>query len=187
MTEQRRLVQTACGLGAQNAAVISVSGIPFRPEFRALCEMNSCGKYSRCWMCPPDVGPIEPMIEQAKGYEKALVFQTVGRLEDSFDIEGMESAAKRHNRVLLELAEKTAPVLDAPLVLGAGNCQVCDVCARVEDKPCRYPDKAVASLESYGIAVSELAPLCGMKYINGENTVTYFGAVLYGRALQTQP
>lgn len=29
------------------------------------------------------------------------------------------------------------------------------------------------------MAVSELAASCGMKYINGQNTVTYFGAVLF--------
>ena len=37
----------------------------------------------------------------------------------------------------------------------------------------------MASLETYGIAVSELAALAGMNYINGSDTVTYFGAVLY--------
>lgn len=37
-------------------------------------------------------------------------------------------------------------------------------------------DQAVSSLEAYGVAVYELANLSGMKYINGPNTVTYFGA-----------
>jgi hypothetical protein len=35
------------------------------------------------------------------------------------------------------------------------------------------------SLEAYGINVSELAKAAGMNYINGQNTVTYFGAVLF--------
>jgi hypothetical protein len=37
----------------------------------------------------------------------------------------------------------------------------------------------VASLEAYGIFVAKLAEKAGMKYINGVNTVTYFGAVLF--------
>ena len=41
-------------------------------------------------------------------------------------------------------------------------------------------DLAMSSLEAYGINVSVLAPQAGMKYINGINTVTYFGAVLLG-------
>jgi hypothetical protein len=38
---------------------------------------------------------------------------------------------------------------------------------------------AVASLETYGVNVSKLAPAAGMKYVNGQDTVTYFGAVLF--------
>ena len=41
------------------------------------------------------------------------------------------------------------------------------------------PEEAVASLETYGGNVSKLAPAAGMKYINGKDTVTYFGAVLF--------
>lgn len=43
----------------------------------------------------------------------------------------------------------------------------------------RFPDRAMSSLEAYGVNVSELAVQCGMRYINGENTVTYFGAVFF--------
>ncbi|MBM3710008.1 MAG: DUF2284 domain-containing protein, partial [Actinobacteria bacterium] len=35
------------------------------------------------------------------------------------------------------------------------------------------------SLEAYCMNVSTLAELCNMKYINGQNTVTYFGAFLF--------
>ena len=37
----------------------------------------------------------------------------------------------------------------------------------------------MASLEAYGIHVSKLAKAADMKYINGQNTVTYFGGVLF--------
>ena len=65
------------------------------------------------------------------------------------------------------------------LVLGAGGCCVCKRCGAADNIPCRFPDKAVAALESYSINVSKLASACDMKYINGVNTVTYFGGVLY--------
>ena len=63
--------------------------------------------------------------------------------------------------------------------LGAGGCGVCDTCAKRTNEPCRFPEKAMPSLEAYGVNVSELARSAGMKYINGQNTVTYFGAVLF--------
>ena len=59
---------------------------------------------------------------------------------------------------------------------------MCPVCAKREDKPCRFPGKALASLEAYCISVSDLAASCGMKYINGQNTVTYFGAVMFNES-----
>ena len=65
------------------------------------------------------------------------------------------------------------------LHLGAGGCGVCKRCAKVDGEPCRFPSEAMPSLEAYGINVSSLASLSGMKYINGQNTVTYFGAVLF--------
>lgn len=177
------LADAAIKKGADNAAVISVDNIPFRREFRAACEQNTCGKYGGCWMCPPDVGDIDEMIARAKGYRHALIFQSIGRLEDSFDIEGMERAAKRHNALTQELAAELGPLLDTPLKLGAGACQVCGRCSKRDNEPCRYPQKAIASLEAYGIAVSELAERSGMSYINGQNTVTYFGGFLFNTNL----
>lgn len=178
--DKSSLIAVALDAGAHAAAVALVADIPFRREFRAACEQNTCGRYGRCWMCPPDVGDIDAMMERAKGYRRALVYQTIGRLEDSFDIEGMESAAFSHNVLAQRLAQRLLPVLGEDVVkLGAGACHVCARCARMDERPCRYPERAIASLESYGIAVSELAALCGLNYINGSNSVTYFGAFLY--------
>jgi predicted metal-binding protein len=185
MSEEARFGGIARALGAANAGVIPVDAIPFQAGFRTLCEMNACGQYGRCWMCPPDMGPIEALIEQAQNHASALVFQTIGQLEDSFDIEGMESAAQHHNRVTRAIADALAPLGDNPLVLGAGACRMCAACARTVGAACTHPHRALSSLEAYGIAVSELAPLCGMHYTNGPNTVTYFGAILHGRKAGT--
>ncbi len=175
----KSLVKIATEYGAVDAAIVKVDAIPFRREFRAACEQNTCGKYGRCWMCPPDVGDIDELIARAKSYHYALVFQSVGQLEDSFDIEGMEEAAKEHNKLTQTLTEQLSPFLSSPLRLGAGACHVCEHCAKLDHRPCPFPHRAMASLEAYGIAVSELAELAGMKYISGPNTVTYFGGFLF--------
>lgn len=174
------LEQIALDLGAHRAGLIPVAQIPFEPEFRTLCEQNSCGKYGTCWMCPPYVGPVEELIARAKTYQNALVYQMIGQLEDSYDFEGMMAAAQQMNQLSQHLRDRLAPVLEGtPLYLGAGACLVCQRCALLDQQPCRFPERAMPSLESYGINVSQLAPLCGMNYINGANTVTYFGAVLF--------
>lgn len=174
-----QLVQTALDHRAEKAAVIEVAGINFRPEFRKLCEANSCGNYNKCWMCPPDIGDIDSLVEKVKNWPKALVFQTVGQLKNSYDYRGMMAAAKIHGEITLALAEDLEPVLGARLILGAGVCPVCPKCAKRDEEPCRFPDRAIGSLEAHAIAVSELAALGGMNYINGKNTVTYFSAILF--------
>ena len=40
-------------------------------------------------------------------------------------------------------------------------------------------EQAMPSLEAYGVNVSQLAKTAEMKYVNGQDTVTYFGAVLF--------
>jgi hypothetical protein len=48
--------------------------------------------------------------------------------------------------------------------------------------PCRFPDKAVASVESHGIDVTALVTSCGIPYNRGPNTVSYVGLFLFSAA-----
>ena len=85
MNEQK-LIDLALSLGAYQAAVIPVSRIHFDKSFRSLCESNACGNFGMCWMCPPDVGDIVKLIAEAKTFQSALAYQTVGELADGYDI-----------------------------------------------------------------------------------------------------
>ena len=175
-----RLTETARSLGATRAAVISASEVKTDLMFRDMCAANACGMYGKCWTCPPDIGDAETLIAELSGYDYVLVYQYVGALEDSYDFEGMTDAKRVHGTISKAL--RTAiddPAIRKILHLGAGGCGVCTVCAKREGKPCRSPSLAMSSLEAYCIHVSELAKSAGMRYINGENTVTYFGAVFF--------
>lgn len=173
------LIKTIEKLGAHKAGSIEVSKIPFDKELRKSCELNYCGNYNKNWTCPPLLGEAEDLIARAKKYKTAFVYQTVSKIEDSFDYEGMVAALNRHKQVSEKITEYIKERINGGfLQLSAGGCLVCEICAAKENKPCRYPDKAVASLEAYCIYVSKLAELCKMNYINGQNTVTYFGAYL---------
>ena len=165
--------------GAARAAVIEVAKIPFDKGLRAYCAANACGSYGKNWACPPGVGEPDEVIAQARQYRYALVFQAVGQMEDSFDFEGMEAAGRRFWETAERIRGRVADQMPGYLLLTAGGCSLCPVCAKRERKPCRFPELAFASLEAYCVNVSSLAPLCGMKYINGQNTVTYFSAVFY--------
>ena len=77
MSNLELLQQFVLDKGAFRAGIVDVDEIDFEPEFRKLCESNACGLYGKSWMCPPDVGPVEDLIAQAKQFRWALVFQTV--------------------------------------------------------------------------------------------------------------
>ena len=175
-----QLIAETVRLGADRAAVIETARIETDRVFRDMCAANACGVYGRCWMCPPDVGEIGELMAEVHRYDHALVYQRIGQLEDSFDVEGMAEAKTAHKALSQALRSVFREAgIERVLHLGAGGCGVCKPCAKVKGEPCTHPELAMSSLEAYGINVSRMAQTAGMRYINGTNTVTYFGVVLF--------
>ncbi len=174
------LVSLARSVDFDHAELIEASQIICDASFRDQCASNACGIYGKCWMCPPDVGEIEPLMAELRQYPKALLYQSIFSLEDSFDFEGMQKGGRLHHERshALEALLRQEGCTDY-LHLSKGGCGLCPTCAKVEGEPCRFPDKALPSLEAYGVNVSATVKDTSMKYINGVNTVTYFGMVLF--------
>ena len=175
-----KLVQAALGSGARRAAPVSGADIVYSESFREICRSNQCGNYDACWMCPPEIGPIAELVASACSYPFGVLYQTVGTLEDSFDIEGMFAAAADHAAVSQRLQKQVRIMLDNPFLhLTCGGCHLCPVCAKRTGEPCRHPALALPSLEGYGVDVYQTARAAGLPYIHGPNTVTYFGMILF--------
>lgn len=178
--EDQALIDTALSCGAAKATLLDLQQIVLSDTFRAICESNQCGGYGKCWMCPPYIGEIHQLMDTVRSFPRGLWFQTISDIEDSYDIEGMFEAGARHAQVSRRIREKVAPLLKKPfLLLSCGGCHLCEVCAKQEDQPCRFPDQALSSLEGYGVDVYNTTKDTDLKYINGQNTVTYFGIVLF--------
>jgi predicted metal-binding protein len=166
--------------GAHKAAQIPTAQLTFNEVFRSYCERNSCGRYGKNYTCPPLVGGIADLIRKVQTRKTAVLWQTVHALEDSFDFEGMTRGKAIHNAMTLEIADRARENLGPDvLVLGAGGCFLCETCAAVTGEPCRFPGRAMSSLEAHGIDVSKIGTVTDMKYINGVNTVTYFSGLFY--------
>lgn len=172
------LLQLTLDCGAAKAAIIEQSQIVLSAEFRAACERNQCGLYGRCWMCPPDVGEIEALMARIRAFPGGVLYQTIGELEDSFDIEGMTEAGRRHAQVSQRI-QRALPEGLRTLHLTCGGCRMCETCAKASGEPCRFPDRALPSVESYGVDVYNTTRTTALKYINGPDTVTYFGLLLF--------
>ena len=174
------LIQAALAGGAAKATIIPASQVVLSATFFDICKNGGCGNYGRCWMCPPDIGDIHELMDCVRRYEHGLLYQTIGQIEDSFDIEGMQEAGFRHAQVSQKVELAVKPLLPGDhLHLSCGGCRLCETCAKRTGEPCRHPDQALPPMEGYGIDVYQTTRSTDLKYINGQNTVTFFGIVLF--------
>ena len=175
-----KLVHLALAVGFDHAQWIDAEQIVLDRRFRQQCADNACGIYGKCYMCPPDIGDIDALMEKVKAYPGGIFYQSISKLEDSFDFESMQEGGRLHSEKsrALDNALREAGYTGF-LHLSKGGCGACTPCAKATGEPCRFPEKALSSLEAYGVNVSATAKHTSLKYINGVNTVTYFGLVLF--------
>ena len=174
------ILQAVLDCDAIKAVYITQNQIVLSADFRKICKTNQCGGYGRCWMCPPYIGEIDALIEIVRSYPGAVLYQTIHDIEDSYDIEGMFAAGKKHAKTSRNIEKGLRRQnLSDYLHLSCGGCHVCEVCAKQTNEPCRFPDKALSSMEGYGVDVYNTTKDTPLKYIHGQNTVTYFGIILF--------
>ena len=177
--DKRRLLKIAKGAGAANTAVIEVKDVPFEAELRKACEQNTCRRFGASHTCPPACGGARECIDRVRAYKFGLIMQTVHRLEDSFDFEGMTAAKDIHDKTFRAAlnAVKAAYPRENLLPLSAGACTICEKCAY--PKPCPHPVDALSSIEAHCIYVNKMLDRVGLKYNNGEATVSYVGVIFF--------
>lgn len=176
MTDQQWL-ELALFAGARDASVMNVRDIPFDEKFRSACEENICGCYNLNWACPPHAGDINALIARARAYDRALIYITVHAVSSSRDEHGFEDAVHEHDEIARRLQDGCPH--ESLLHLSVGACTLCERCAAQDSKPCLYPDRLLPSVSAYGVHVAAMSEKCGLRYYNGENTITLFGMVLF--------
>lgn len=170
----------ALDCGAAGAEVIHEDQIVTNPVFRDACASGECRIYGKCHMCPPDVGTPEELMALVHSFAGALVFQTVTPLDDPFDMDAMGRAGLELNKLTRRLrARLRGADVGRFLALGAGGCRFCTPCAKANGLPCRNPKEALLSMEACCIDVYNTVKDTCLRYNNGENTVTFFGMVLF--------
>ena len=175
--DYEKLKELAIETGFTHVGKLDADTIELRKEVRDMCEENSCGAYGTKWSCPPACGDLDECTSNVRKYKEGLILQTSTELEDSFDIEGMEAAGKKHNKTFAEYYEKVKQLYPNAMALGAGGCTKCKVCT-YPDEPCRFPDLMTSSMEAYGMVVSDVCKANDIPYYYGPNTLTYVGCML---------
>ena len=183
MLDHDLLIRTALENGATKAMIIPQEKVITNRAFWDICAGNGCGNFSQCWNCPPAIGEIDDLMAKIRTYTHGVLYQTIWEIEDSFDFEGMGEAGSQHQATSRRIQKAIKNVLgEGFLHLSSGGCDLCERCAKKDNEPCRFPEKLLPPMEGYGIDVYRTAKGTELKYINGENTVTYFGLVLFTEA-----
>ena len=178
MTRMEEIMRAAADAGFSEIAPLDVSTIELMPEVREMCASNACHRYGKSWACPPGCGTLEECRARVQAYQTGVLVQTVGQLEDSWDFEGMKEIEQTHKEHFYALVESLRAKKLAVLPISSGTCTRCAECT-YPDAPCRFPDKALSSMEAYGMLVNKVCKANGMEYNHGPNTVCYTSCVLF--------
>ena len=73
--------------GFEEAGALNVEALEFLPEVRQMCAADRCRSFNRNWSCPPGCGTLEEIAERVKPYTRGILVQSIGQLEDEFDVE----------------------------------------------------------------------------------------------------
>jgi predicted metal-binding protein len=171
------LINEAIETGFSQAGELNVEALVFMPEVREMCSVDRCHQYGKNWRCPPACGSVEEAAERAARYRYGVLVQTIGKMEDDFDYEAIQTTGAKHKRDFAALVKKLRARYDDILPMGAGTCELCETCS-YPDEPCRHPDESISSMEAYGLWVSEVCRLSGVPYNNGTRTITYTSCYL---------
>ena len=178
--EKKMAADLAENCGFSHWGFFSPQALRFLPEVREMCSADRCGKYNKRWTCPPACGSLEEISRRAAAFPRGILLQTTGQMEDAFDaetlVETMQRQARAFDDFLNRLKKDFSELRLLPM--SSGGCELCEECTW-PDSPCRFPDRAIPSMEAYGLLVSEVCQLAGIPYYYGKNTITFTSCILF--------
>ena len=175
-------IQEFCALakeiGFEQAGPLDPATIELKEEVREMCASGKCAMYDKRWSCPPGCGTLDECRELLKGYTRGILVQSVGELEDNFDIETMMETEAAHKERFYAMRKALVEKGIDALAAGAGCCTICPECT-YPDSPCRFPEQKMSSMEALGMLVLEVCKANDMRYFYGENTIAYTSCFLF--------
>jgi len=177
MNEFEKLDDIAKHCGFSHTAPLKVSTLEFLQDIRNMCNPNGCGNYDKSWSCPPACASLEELRDRALKFERGILTQTVGELEDSYDWEGIMEAEAGQKKSFAKMCAELKKEYEDVFAMGAGACKVCEKCT-YPSEPCRFPDKAEVSMEACGLYVSKVCTDNGLAYNYGPDKIAFTSCFL---------
>lgn len=130
-------------------------------QFEPMCR--ECKNWERVWSCPPF--KFNP-LDYWKQYDRLFVLGYKVILETEEERDNWAVKLAEAKKKMLDYLFEMELMYIGGVALAAGNCKICaeeegiiiednSYCSRVNDEPCKYPEKMRYSIEALGGDVSK--------------------------------
>jgi hypothetical protein len=166
----------ACRQRSTPSGTIRIS--PGKPAAHGLASLRRFSKRILCCARAAAACPsLDACAARIRPYAKGIIVQTIGKLEDEFDGEGMMDAAHRHAQSFRRFLKELRIEYPGMLPMGTESCSICESCS-YPDAQCRDPYGANPPMEAFGMLVNEVCRANRMEYCYGKGTITFTGCFL---------
>ena len=152
--------------------------LEFSERIRYICGAE-CPMYNKTWACPPAVGEVSACQNKCLGYENCLMIGTVQEVQDIANIDETLATRPEHKEITNTVRDFLRQQGVAPYVLSTEACDICERCAWLDGKPCRFPEKMHPCVESHGINLIPTLEENGLEFQYGENIVTWYSLLFF--------
>jgi len=113
------------------------------------------------------------------GYENCLMISTIVEVRDIADMEETLATRPEHEEITNQVGAILEELGAKPYILSTEACTLCERCAILDGKPCRFPEKMHPCVESHGINVVPMLESRGLEFQFGANVVTWISLLFY--------
>ncbi|RAP44580.1 MAG: hypothetical protein BZ135_08040 [Methanosphaera sp. rholeuAM6] len=131
---------------------------------KTIQSCKKCDKYGKCWSCPPFNEDISDYWKKYENIDLILLQLHYDNTitEEIFSQEDIDTLLhltlfNEKTKLLQSLTKKTRKneEFDDSMILSTGYCNLCPVCTKIDNQPCRYPKNKLYSIESIGGLVTK--------------------------------
>ena len=152
--------------------------LEFNNRIRWICE-HECPMYGASWACPPGVGSVEACEGKCRAFENCLLISSIVEVRDIADMEETLATRPDHEALTNEVRDMMEEQGVKPYILSTEACAICEKCAILEGKSCRFPEKMHPCVESHGINVVPILEKMGLEFQFGANVVTWISLLFF--------
>ncbi|MBQ3592490.1 MAG: DUF2284 domain-containing protein, partial [Clostridia bacterium] len=142
---------------------IDPKALEFSDRIRWICE-HECPMYGKSWACPPGVGTVPECQKKCLSFENCLLISSIVEVEDIANIDETLATRPEHEKLTNEVRDIMRELGVDPYILSTEACTICEQCAILEGKPCRFPEKMHPCVESHGINVVPILEERGLEF-----------------------